>query len=298
MIGLILTFIVNWIIVFTLFQVIQMLTTTFHIGILHVWNEWAGIVLSESGKMEQNSLFLAAILLIISAVLSRGSVMQYFLCKVNQCRRPGEEEKLRLRRIFTNICRKAGIDEGKYRLYMCAMPGWNAFAIGNNHIAVTTSLYEYFSDRELMGIMAHELGHIQHKDTVYLTMKLSMEWIGQLVIRFYSIVVLVLQIFRFIPVLNIFIAFVTLFFSIQIYFFQIFMQLPLWFTERFLSRRQEYAADQYACEIGLGEELYEGLYKISLREERRSFFQRLTSTHPETKSRLKKIRSYVEAKYI
>ena len=68
--------------------------------------------------------------------------------------------------------------------------------------------------------------------------------------------------------------------------------MPLQLAHQFNSRQDEYAADRYACEMGLGLELYNGLMLLASGQKKLSFWQRLTSDHPDTDKRLAKILAY------
>jgi heat shock protein HtpX len=54
------------------------------------------------------------------------------------------------------------------RLWLIAQPSPNAFATGRNpshaSVAVTAGLLELMDDRELEGVLAHELGHVLNRD--------------------------------------------------------------------------------------------------------------------------------------
>jgi len=59
------------------------------------------------------------------------------------------------------------------RVYIMDNPQPNAFATGRNPehaaVAVTTGLLNTVSQEELAGVLAHELGHIKHHDTLLMT---------------------------------------------------------------------------------------------------------------------------------
>ena len=59
------------------------------------------------------------------------------------------------------------------RVYITENPQPNAFATGRNPehaaVCVTTGLLERVSQQELAGVLAHELGHVKHRDTLTMT---------------------------------------------------------------------------------------------------------------------------------
>jgi heat shock protein HtpX len=59
------------------------------------------------------------------------------------------------------------------RVYIMENPQPNAFATGRNPehaaVAVTSGLLQRLNQQELAGVLAHELGHIKHRDTLLMT---------------------------------------------------------------------------------------------------------------------------------
>jgi len=59
------------------------------------------------------------------------------------------------------------------KVYITENPQPNAFATGRNPehgaVCVTTGLMEQCSQEELAGVLAHELGHVKHRDTLTMT---------------------------------------------------------------------------------------------------------------------------------
>lgn len=76
------------------------------------------------------------------------------------------EEAPRYFRLVENLCITTGTPMP--RLYVVDDPAPNAFATGRKPdeaaITVTTGLFELLSDRELEGVLGHELGHIRNYD--------------------------------------------------------------------------------------------------------------------------------------
>jgi heat shock protein HtpX len=68
--------------------------------------------------------------------------------------------------LVQNLCLKMGIPMPKLWLIAEASP--NAFATGRNpkhaSVAFTAGLLELMDDRELEGVIAHELGHVKNRD--------------------------------------------------------------------------------------------------------------------------------------
>jgi heat shock protein HtpX len=78
----------------------------------------------------------------------------------------GRADATRYYRIVENLCITTGSPMPK--LYVVDDPAPNAFAMGRTpeqaSITVTTGLFELMTDRELEGVLGHELGHIRNYD--------------------------------------------------------------------------------------------------------------------------------------
>jgi heat shock protein HtpX len=91
--------------------------------------------------------------------------------------RPADESTYnQLHNIVDGLCIAAGMP--KPRVYVIEDGAPNAFATGRNPehsaIAVTTGLLERMNRDELEGVVAHELSHIQNRDTLVMTIAVTL----------------------------------------------------------------------------------------------------------------------------
>ncbi|MBW4033826.1 MAG: M48 family metalloprotease [Acidobacteria bacterium] len=115
-----------------------------------------------------NSWSIAIVVFVIAAAYA---VFQYFLAGAETIALSGAREiqksdNPRLYRIVENLSITDGLPMPK--VYIINDPAPNAFATGRDpeHAAVcaTTGLLDLMTDRELEGVMAHEMGHVKNYD--------------------------------------------------------------------------------------------------------------------------------------
>jgi len=87
-----------------------------------------------------------------------------------------ETQYAQLHNIVEGLALAAGLP--KPRVYIVEDPAPNAFATGRNPehaaIAVTTGLLELMSRDELEGVLAHELSHVKNRDTLVMTIAVTL----------------------------------------------------------------------------------------------------------------------------
>lgn len=88
--------------------------------------------------------------------------------KANGARELAPGEAPRLRQIVTDLANRARIPVPK--LYIVDRPEPNAFATGRDPqhaaVAVTTGILAEMDERQLTGVLAHELSHVKNRDTL------------------------------------------------------------------------------------------------------------------------------------
>ncbi len=74
-------------------------------------------------------------------------------------RRPTAAESARLERIWRRVTTHAGVRDRRFRIHVVDLPDVNAHSVGRDLVCVTTGALHALGDRELAGVLAHELGH-------------------------------------------------------------------------------------------------------------------------------------------
>lgn len=133
------------------------------------------LAFTDEGKA---ALPLAAAALIILYILALTPLVDWYYRTILNLREPDALERERLDRVWNMVCSRAeeaGVSvKESIRLYVSDEEGLNAFATGTRTIAVHRELLSnYISDEEIAGILAHELAHHVHGDTIGLLMSLQ-----------------------------------------------------------------------------------------------------------------------------
>ena len=216
-------------------------------------------------------------------------------------RRPIGQEIEILQMIQKDMQNHTGIDMSQFDWFIKNDDSINAFALGHNRICINTGTIMALPYDELLGIVAHEMGHIHHKDSAYGFSRFYMNYLGQMCIRVYELfarLILWIQYLR-LPVITFIVQIFYLLVTLQILFIQWVIKVPLIITDLFTGRRAEYRADKYAYEIGLGTELHNALVTLrnyTAESSESGLMSKLYSTHPATEKRIERLRQYVEGK--
>ena len=303
MIQVILTYIVNVIIVFIFFPILESVVQYVY---PFSW-VWLMKPLQLVDKLEVY-IVIAFALPIIVAIGLFVPPFSWIAHAMQGERKPSAEESAYLEPIFEKLCAYSEVKRDSLTVRMRNDEDINAFASGINHITIHTGALRALSEDQLVGVLAHELGHLRHRDTIYLTITYAMDRLGQLILNLVILLNFALNILAIIPIVNIVVRIIQLAIVIMITAVEYILQLPKWITYYFESRRREYAADAYAISIGLGRELRDGLVSLGLAtdqigmlengelydRESTGFFSRLFITHPKMIKRIHRIDEGIE----
>ena len=303
MIQVILTYIVNVIIVFVFFPILE---SAVQLVYPFSW-DWFIKPLHLADKLDVYIVLSIALPIIVAIGLFLPP-FSWIAHAMQGERKPTAEESAYLEPLFEKLCSYSGVKRDSLTVRMRNDEDINAFASGINHITIYTGALRALSEDQLVGVLAHELGHLRNRDTIYLTITYAMDRLGQLILNLVILLNGALNILALIPIVNIVIRIIQIVLLVMIAAVEYVLRLPKWITYYFDSRRREYAADAYAVSIGLGRELRDGLVSLGLAtdqigiletgelydRESTGFFSRLFITHPKMIKRIQRIDEGIE----
>ena len=168
----------------------------------------------------------------------------------------------------------------------------NAMAIGKRTIAVTKGAMETFSEEELKAVMAHEVSHILHGDTLaslYAIVGNGIFTVYILINRFFLFLLDLIDssASRRRSIFSLILTFTRFVFETMIYLFSFLMQIAMSAN----SRTSEYRADKFAYDIGYDSDMIDALYlleKISLGDNS-TIIQKMIASHPRITLRINRL---------
>ena len=179
-------------------------------------------------------------------------------------------------------------------LYTIDSPLLNAFAMSRNILGVTKGALDTLEEEDLAGLIAHEYGHFYHKDSQKLAINLGLLVMAQILLYINGVIaVFSSKIGEIHPIIGLFML-IPMFIALI---FKLFGCIGIWIYNLIypiLSRKEEYRADRFACELGLGQGMLKVLETIQSYEFKDTTLKsRITQTHPETALRIDEIDKYL-----
>ena len=157
----------------------RMVVVMFLLGLLYVAAIGALIAFTDIGWV--------AILVIAGLVFA---AQWFFSDKIAltamRAREVSPDEAPELHGVIDRLCALADMPKPRVAIAQTELP--NAFATGRNQkravVCVTTGLLERLDERELEGVLAHELSHVAHRDVAVMTIASFLGVIAGLVARY------------------------------------------------------------------------------------------------------------------
>lgn len=177
----------------------------------------------------------------------------------------------------------------KIRLYCKKDKDVNAYALGHRTVCLTEGAMK-LDIEHIKGMLAHEFGHIAHADSdLTLGIVLSNMILGIFVFivkLIATLMILIVGVATRSKVLTAIMSFI--FITIIMTVFQLWTKIGMLMMNA-TSRGDEYLADKFAVECGYGCELSDALSTIDPSLTKSSVVALLSSTHPDTVTRVEKI---------
>jgi len=268
-------------------------------GVLHyllaLW------VLAGVSSMEQ-SLQNTTVIYVISIAIAISPIGEFIMRSLERAR-PVEtrQDKDYLLPLFEEVYGEAmqrTPSLSKYiELYITESKSINAFAVGRKTVMLTRGAIDSLSPEELKGIMAHELGHLASGDGIARVITVVGNGLFSIIVLVCKIIMVVFGVIAALwskrYVLSLIIGFIVhLLFSYSVTAFLFLGDLLIALNNRY----REYLADDYAYQIGFGEQLKNTLYQINALDMggKRSLKDWLKSSHPYTTARIARLEQRLE----
>ena len=258
------------------------------------------ILLAFFGPAFQNDpsgILTLVMMYVLSLIFSFSPIGQAILCAINGARkmtRSDMRERILpvVEEVYSAAKHKTPYLPDRINIRIMYDPNPNAFAIGTNTICITEGMLD-MPDNLIAGIIAHEMGHLALQHTVIQILIGG----GNIIITFMMLILEVLKIIfsagsivgtvRRDGNLNWVAAIFAAMSAGLIFVWTKFCMLILMSS----SRANEYAADEYAFQIGYGDDLAEALDRLTMGMPQATFLKLLSSSHPEPADRIGRLQS-------
>ncbi len=130
-------------------------------------------------------ILFGALVLAMIFMLIQFAISPYIVAATTRLQylRPGENAWLE--ETVSKLAQQAGVKQPRLAIVPDQTP--NAFVFGNSSskmtLAVNQGLLKQLSEDEIRGVIAHELGHIRHKDSIVMTFMSAIPLVAYVVVR-------------------------------------------------------------------------------------------------------------------
>lgn len=232
------------------------------------------------------------------------------LCRMGAIRmeKLSEMERIKLENAFQQLKRDIrgiyGLNRDKTKLYLIPSEEINAYSFGFRNIAITRGALQCCDSLTINAVLAHEMGHLESLDAV----------INRIVFFNITMIILAISCASAMTTLIIFATFLILYIIgvVRGGFLSIFVtskisqlskgifrgiQHVIIFVYRAviggISRRGEYRADRYSCDLGYSVQLSYFLQRFLTSEnQNNNLLDVIYASHPKTQKRVEKIEAY------
>ncbi|MBE6679941.1 MAG: hypothetical protein E7598_05385 [Ruminococcaceae bacterium] len=289
-----------------LFDFFKNITKKGNIGILIylILNIALITAIFSGGFQSWGGFFLGLGVYFVSLLIALSPIGEWILRTQNGCTKMTRIEDIqRFEPLFKEVYAKAKQLNPELpndiKMFISDSQDPNAFATGRKTVCVTRGLARY-SDEQIKGVLAHEFGHLAHKDTD----TILMVSVGNMIV---SAIFILIRIFsnisfgigRFITLLmdnSAGSAFAFIFMTLGKIVADFVLAAMMWIWTKigvllcmYSSRQNEFEADAYAFNCGYGYELQEVLASFGNGGGAKGLFAALVSSHPDTNKRISRL---------
>jgi len=215
-------------------------------------------------------------------------------------RQPTPREQAILQESWRPIIHRNGLERRQFVLAIVDTDSLNAFACGGHLVIVSSLAVEQLDERQLSGVLAHELSHHLGLHTISLTitqwMILPITVLSRAGMRLRALAEAATIAFaRRIPLLHALGLFVAAFLHVASWLLMLNVSLATSLGNA-ASRATEFHADRRAAQLGFGAHLLaamRGWEAASPRAERGNVWERVIATHPPMRVRINKLAHYL-----
>ena len=250
-------------------------------------------ILFPAGNEWELVTYFAVASILLPVVFSGFGIMQGQLVWSMGGRRATGISYDRLARLLADICRRGHLgDPHFFKLYVMEDASINACALGARHIVVNTGALEQLDDQELEGILAHEMGHLQHHHTMVRLAIVGMGWFGGVICFVHNFLAIASRLITWIPLVGWIVTLWILFITWTHNFMTNLLQIPLSLLNAYGFRGHEYEADAYAAELGLADHLIQAFEHMQYvyGHQKSGFLSSLWNDHPDMDKRIERLR--------
>ncbi|MGA2790565.1 MAG: M48 family metalloprotease [Candidatus Bathyarchaeia archaeon] len=126
-----------------------------------------------------------ALVLALIFMLIQFAISPYIVRLTTRLRYLGPGENVWLEQTVGKLAQEAGVKQPRLAIVPDQTP--NAFVFGNSSsnmtLAVNQGLLSQLSEDEIRGVLAHELGHVRHRDSIVMTFMSAIPLIAYVVVR-------------------------------------------------------------------------------------------------------------------
>ncbi len=256
------------------------------------------LYLFTNGFTEQEMILYIILVYLFFIVLSLSPVGEWFMCLMigaKEIKRKDMKLKIvpLLEVVYNRAYQMDSLMVNSIKLKIIYSNNANAYAIGKRTIVITSGLLK-LSDKCILGILAHEIGHLVHRDSqVQLLVSGSNVFISATLFLVKLITILVTVILSsaaFKSDNKVVAVIITLVGAIFTFLITLWSKVCILFLKSSM-RANEYYADEFACKLGFGANLAYALEVIENDDTDNTFFKIINSTHPNYNDRVARLQA-------